>query len=75
MKGQNLSLKNATKLLKPHQNATKNPFIINHWFDILEETIENLGLKERPDLIWNVDELGKNEISFIHGYTQMRKDE
>ena len=58
MKRQNLSLKNATKLSKPCQNATKNPFIINHWFDILEESIENLGLKECPDLIWNVDESG-----------------
>ena len=57
MKRQNLSLKNA-KLSKPCQNATKNPFIINHWFDILKETIENLGLKECPDLIWNVDESG-----------------
>ena len=57
MKRQNLSLKNA-KLSKPCQNATKNPFIINHWFDILEESIENLGLKECPDLIWNVDESG-----------------
>ena len=54
MKQQNLSLKNTTKLSKPCQNPTKNTFIINHWFDILEETIENLGLKERPDLI--VDE-------------------
>ena len=39
IKQQNLSLKNATKLSKPCQNATKNPFNINHWFDILEETI------------------------------------
>ena len=56
MKQQNLSLKNTTKLSKPCQNPTKNTFIVNHWFDILEETIENLGLKERPDLI--VDESG-----------------
>ena len=49
-KRQNLSLKNAIKLSKPCQNA------INHWFDILEETIENVGLKERLDLIWNVEE-------------------
>ena len=54
LKRQNLSLKNATKLSKPPQSATKNPF--NHWFDILEETIENLGLEERPDLTWNTDE-------------------
>ena len=32
-----LSLKNATKLSKAHSNATKNPFIICHWYDLLEE--------------------------------------
>ena len=58
MKQQNLSLKKCYKTIKPCQNATKNPYIINHWFDILEETTENLGLKESPDLIWNVDESG-----------------
>ena len=47
MKRQNLSLKTV---------KTTPKCIINYWFDILEETIENLGLKERPDLIWNVDE-------------------
>ena len=31
MKTLGLSLKNATKLSKAHNNATKNPFIINHW--------------------------------------------
>ena len=50
--------KKCCKTIKPCQNATKNPCIINHWFDILEETIENLDLKECPDLIWNVDKSG-----------------
>ena len=42
MRQQKLSLKNATKLSKPRQNATKNPFIINHWFDILEKTVKKI---------------------------------
>ena len=53
MKQQNLSFKNAMKLSKPCQNPTKNPFIIDHWFDILEETIENckvVSLKGQPTL-------------------------
>ena len=50
--------KNCHKLSKPHQNATKNPFMINHWFDILEKTVKDLRLEDRPDLIWNADELG-----------------
>ena len=50
MKKQNLSLKNATKLCKARYNATKNPFVIFHWFDLLEETISKLGIGDRPDL-------------------------
>ena len=53
-----LSLKNTTKLSKAHSNATKNPFIICHWYDLLEETIDKLGLRDRPDLIWNAHESG-----------------
>ena len=56
MTDQNLSLKHATKLCKARRNATKNPFIINHWYDLLEKTISNQQLENRPDLIWNVDE-------------------
>ena len=58
MTDQNLSLQHATKLCKARRNATKNPFIINHWYDLLEKTISNLQLENRPDLIWNVDEPG-----------------
>ena len=56
MRRQNLSLKTATKLSKPYQNATKNPFLINHCFEILEKTVKELVLEDRPDLIWNTDE-------------------
>ena len=31
---------------------------MNHWFDILEETVKKLGIEDRPDLIWNSDESG-----------------
>ena len=58
MKKQNLTLKNATKLCKACYNATKNPFVIFHWFDLLGETISKFGIEDRPDLIWNSDESG-----------------
>ena len=58
MKKQHLSWKNATKLCKARYSTTKNPFIVNHWFDILEETVKKLGIEDRPDLIWNSDESG-----------------
>ena len=33
-----------------------NPFIINHWFDILEKTVKVLGQEDRFDLIVKDDE-------------------
>ena len=53
-----LSLKEATKLSRAWYNATKNPFIIYNYFDLLEKTIHELGLQNRAELIWNCDESG-----------------
>lgn len=41
MKRNNLSLKEATKLSIARYNSTKNPFIIYHLYDILENTIKD----------------------------------
>ena len=54
MKSQQMSLEEATKLC----TARLNPFIVYHWFDLLEKKIEELGIKDRPDLIWNSYESG-----------------
>ena len=58
LKRNNLSLKEATNLSSARYNATENPFVIFHYFDILEEAIEKLKIRDRPDLIWNCDESG-----------------
>ena len=58
MKKGKLSAKQATTLSNARYAATKNPFIIYHFYDMLEKTIKSLGLEERPDLIWNCDESG-----------------
>ena len=42
MKRNNLSLKDTTKLSVAHYNATENPFIICHFYDILENTTKDL---------------------------------
>ena len=55
---QNLSAKKGTTLSTSRYNATKNPFIIIHFYDLLEKSVSDLGLQERPDLIWNCDESG-----------------
>ena len=54
----NLSAKKATTLSTSRYNATKNPFIIKHFYNLLEKSVRDLGLHERPDLIWNCDESG-----------------
>lgn len=33
-----------------------DPFLIYNYFDLLENTINQLGLQERPSQIWNLDE-------------------
>ena len=32
--------------------------MIYHYYDILEEAIKQLNLKDKPNLIWNCDESG-----------------
>ena len=58
LKRNNLSLKKSTKLNSARYNATKNPFVIFHYFDIPEEEIEKLKIKDCSDLIWNCDVSG-----------------
>ena len=53
-----LSLKEATKLCMARYSATKNPFIVYHFCDILEQAIKDLGIENRPKLLWNYDEFG-----------------
>ena len=56
MQRNNLLLKDTTKLSVARYSATKNPFIIYHFYDILENTMKDLAIENRPDLFWNCDE-------------------
>ena len=58
VKNNNLSSKQATTLSTSRYNATKNPFVIYDFYDLVEKTIDELGIQDRPDLIWNCDESG-----------------
>lgn len=58
IKNNNLSSKQATTLSTARYNATKNPFVIYQYYDLLDKTVNDLGLQNRPDLIWNCDESG-----------------
>ena len=56
MKRNNLSLKKANMISSARKSATANPFIINDFFDLLEETVQRLNLP--ASAIWNCDESG-----------------
>ena len=58
IKKNDLSLKEPTKLSQLRYNATKNLFVVYHYFDLLEKTISNLGLENKPEVIWNCNESG-----------------
>lgn len=36
----------------------RNPFLINNFYDLLENTLTKLDLHDKPDHIWNLDESG-----------------
>ena len=58
LKDEKLSLKEATKLSRERHNATRNPYIVCKFYDLLGEMVQKLGVANRPDLLWNCDESG-----------------
>ncbi|KAJ8881780.1 hypothetical protein PR048_018266 [Dryococelus australis] len=55
MRHHNLTVKNPQSVESARRNCN-NPFIIFHFFKELEKTISQLGLEERPHLIFKLDE-------------------
>lgn len=54
-KRHNLSLKKP-QAVEMSRKVACDPFIVNEYFDILEEVLNELGLKGRPEKVWNLDE-------------------
>lgn len=53
---QKLSLKKMEPLEKSRRLNTSDPFIIYHFYDLLEEQINELKLDDKPSHIYNLDE-------------------
>lgn len=53
----NLALRTSSSLSKARALAS-NRVVLDHYFDLLEETLEENGLKDRPCQIFNMDETG-----------------
>ena len=51
-------MRDAAKLCRPSYNATKNLFAVYHYFDLLEKSITNLRLQNKPQVIWDCDKSG-----------------
>lgn len=51
----NLSIKKPQSVEMARKNA-KDPFIVYEYFDILEKVVEELGLSQEPQRIYNLDE-------------------
>jgi hypothetical protein len=56
MRTHHLSLKKPSPLEKARKAAESNPFRIYNFYDIMERTVAELNLCDRPDCIWNLDE-------------------
>ena len=52
----NLSVKLPSTLEKSRKIAASDPAIIYGYFDLLEKTVDQLQIRDRPECIWNVDE-------------------
>lgn len=55
-KRQNLRLKKPEQLEAIRRNATSDPFVIYHFYDVLESTLKELDLLNKPSHIYNLDE-------------------
>ncbi|KAB0790628.1 hypothetical protein PPYR_14930, partial [Photinus pyralis] len=55
MRRQNLSVKNPENIEIARRKSI-DPFLINQYFILLKETVDKLGIADKPQLIWNLDE-------------------
>lgn len=56
MKRNKLSLKRSGAMERKRKTANEDPFLIYDYYDKLETVINDLGLQDRPDRIFNTDE-------------------
>ena len=52
----NLSFKLPSTLEKTRKAASSNPDLIYGFYDLIENRAKEIGIEDRPECIWNVDE-------------------
>ena len=58
MKRHRLTLKKAGLMQIARKNVTSDPFVIYGFYDLLEAEVKRLGIEDRPECVWNLDESG-----------------
>lgn len=58
MQRHSLVLKKAITMQIARKNVTSDPFVIYGFYDILEAEVQRLGIADRPECVWNLDESG-----------------
>lgn len=56
IKRHNLSIRKPEPLKYARKKAATDPFIIYRYFKLLKKTLVKLGLENKPERIWNLDE-------------------
>lgn len=76
-KRNNLSIKKPQAVEYARKKAA-DPFLIEAYFNLLEKTIKRLGLENKPERIWNMDETSysndpkKTKVVSLRGYASTR---
>lgn len=79
----NFASRNSLSIKKPQaveyaRKKAADPFIIDDYFNLLDKTIKSLGLENRPDRIWNLDETSycsdpkKTKVVGLKGFASTR---
>ena len=58
LKCYNFTLKKGGQMQLARKSVTSNPFVIYGYYEQLEEVVKQLGIEDRPECIYNLDETG-----------------
>ena len=58
LKHYNFTLKKGGRMQLARKSVTSDPFVIYGYYEKLEEVVKQLGIEDRPECIYNLDETG-----------------
>lgn len=58
LKRHRLSMKKGGQMQIARKNVTSDPFVIYRFYELLNKEVERLGIKDKPECVFNCDESG-----------------